>query len=146
MQRRAKSADQRHQETRGDADENGEDHQPQFAAAEHGPQPAGAQIVEEARHTGCTERLGRHAVPFQAASGCFDIDLETHLIISRFNIIRRFTHHRVIIERNMHMGQDRPSGCEFLDPAERLLQRKMAWVVTVLQRVDDEDIETRKLR
>lgn len=57
MQRRAKSADQRHQETRGDADENGEDHQPQFAAPEHGPQPAGAQIVEKLAILGARKGL-----------------------------------------------------------------------------------------
>ncbi|MNL82844.1 hypothetical protein D3C87_2103310 [compost metagenome] len=55
-------------------------------------------------------------------------------------MIGRFGHDRVIVERRMHMGQDRPFRLQAVDPVERLLERQMARMISILQGINDENV------
>ncbi len=83
-------------------------------------------------------------VRFQV-SKLVQFDLELHLIISRLDMFRRLRHHRVVVERRVHMRQDGSLRLQPSDPVERLLQRQMARMVAVLQRIDDQHVEIVKL-
>ena len=45
----------------------------------------------------------------------------------------------------MHVGQDGASRLQSLNPFQRLAKGKMAWMRTVLQRIDDQHIEVLQL-
>ena len=48
----------------------------------------------------------------------------------------------LVIEIGVHVGQDGAARLDALDPCQRVVEREMAWMRPVAQRVDDPEIET----
>lgn len=59
-------------------------------------------------------------------------------------MFRRLAHDSVVVERRVHVGQNRPLRIQATDPIQRLLERQMARMVSVLQRIDDQHVEILK--
>ena len=57
---------------------------------------------------------------------------------------RRRALNGIVVERRMHVREDGACGFKPRNPAKRLVEREMARMRAVLQRVDDQDIEISK--
>jgi len=79
-----------------------------------------------------------------AAFGRRKLDLEP--VKGRLDMGRQLAAQNVVVEVEVHVGEDRPPGRKPLDPLERFGDREMARVRPVPQRVDDPDIEAFKRR